>query len=83
MKRKDEISLKERVRFGNQLAALVEKRGITLGLLAQITGISKSHLYLIRRGKRAPSPECAKKIHDVLKSPLRCPHCGQFIGNEE
>ena len=76
-------SNKTAVCYGNRVGAAMERRGLTLGQLRQKTGISKSHLSLIRRGKRQPSPETYEMIRDELGVEAISPNCGSFYADDE
>ena len=51
---------------GTILMLELEERGISQKEFAEISGIQKSHLNEIIRGKRALSPSVADKIEEVL-----------------
>ncbi|MBM7661643.1 transcriptional regulator with XRE-family HTH domain [Bacillus mesophilus] len=56
---------------GNRVREIREQKGLSLNKLAKITGISKSYLSFIERGKQTnPSVTIVKKIANALEIPM-------------
>lgn len=57
----------EAVDFGKYLRSLREKKGLSMGKLAKLAGISQPYISQIESGQRGiPSPEILKKLHRPL-----------------
>jgi len=52
--------------FGDRLRAVLAARGITVYRLAQLTGITQSHVYRLVSGEQQPSLDVAGRIADAL-----------------
>lgn len=55
-------------RFGAQLRALRAERGLSLRALGQLAHRGKSHLHDLETGAKAPTPETARHLDEVLRA---------------
>ncbi|WP_229705902.1 helix-turn-helix domain-containing protein [Micromonospora sonchi] len=55
-------------RFGAQLRALRTRHGLSLRALGQIAHRGKSHLHDLETGAKAPTPETARHLDEVLRA---------------
>ncbi|MCK5611322.1 helix-turn-helix transcriptional regulator [Candidatus Pacearchaeota archaeon] len=54
------------LRIGDKMALIMEAKGISPKELAKNTGLTQSHISLIKNNKRNPSVENLVKIADAL-----------------
>lgn len=52
---------------GRRLAAIRAQKGLTLGQLAMLSGLSEGYLSLLERGKRSAGPEGVAKLAKALR----------------
>ena len=52
--------------FGARLKALRAERDLSLDVLAELSGVSKSYLWSLEHGKNVPTVDAAGKIADAL-----------------
>ena len=55
-------------RFGAQLRALRTSKGLSLRALGQLAHRGKSHLHDLETGAKAPTPETARHLDEVLRA---------------
>jgi transcriptional regulator with XRE-family HTH domain len=61
---------KAKERLGNKIQRIRKSLGYNQEELAELVGISRTHVGHIEQGRKAPSLEVLEKISKVLKVPL-------------